>query len=230
MRKVSIIIPAYNESRTLPEIISRVYAVALPNWQKEVIVVDDGSTDNSEVVLKELAFKYLDLKVVQKSNGGKGSAIKKGLDFVTGDYVLIQDADLECDPADYPKLLAPITEASDISVMGSRNIVGSNEMKKSGLRYGNLALTKIFNILIGSKLTDITGCYKVFPSHIIDKVRSLPSNDFVFDAIELTYTMLRNTKVVEVPVHYYPRTVSDGKKLRIKDGFKCLKGLIKLVI
>lgn len=223
--KLSIIIPCFNEAKTIRELFSRVKAVEIPAvWEKEIIIVDDGSKEETKVVLNELLVENPEvLRVIfKKENRGKGSAVKTGLAEATGDYLIIQDADLEYDPNDYVQLLEPLLESEGLSVFGSRTL-GNNNVPFSRLYfYGGLLVSKVFNIAFSTHLSDITTCYKVFPRVLVKEILEQPSNDFVFDAVELTSVIARNTKVIEVPISYHSRTRQEGKKISWRDGILCI--------
>lgn len=222
--KLSIVIPCFNEAKTVREVVARVQAAEIPaSWQKEIIIVDDGSAQETKDVLDALLLEESQIRVIFKErNGGKGSAVKAGLAEATGDYIIIQDADLEYDPNDYPRLLAPLLEKEGISVFGSR-ILGRNNVPFSKVYfYGGLLVSKIFNLVFGTRLSDITTCYKVFPRALVAEIVAQPSNDFVFDAIELTSVIARRTTIVEVPISYHSRTREEGKKISWRDGVRCV--------
>ncbi len=227
-RKLSIVIPVYNESQTIKEIVAKVVQVALPyGWQKEIIVVDDGSTDGTRDILSNL---NKDIRVIlREENGGKGAALKDGFKAVTGDYVLIQDADAEYNPSEYPTLLQPIIEGKSEVVFGSRtlskNLVPLNRI----YFYGGLLVTRIFNFLFRTKLTDLATCYKVFPKACAEKMIAMPSDDFVFDVVEISHYLLRmGMMIVEVPITYDSRSKSKGKKLNWRHGMHCMNRIMAL--
>lgn len=226
--KLSIVIPCYNEERYIQEIISRVQAALLPQaLEKEIIVVDDGSWDGTRAILARLGS---DIQVILKEkNEGKGSALKAGFRAATGDYIIVQDADLEYNPDDYGVLLKPILEGRAQIVFGSRNMNARNQSSSALFFYGGRALTGAFNVLFGSRLTDITTCYKLFPSSLVDQLIFLPSNDFVFDGVEFTYVLTKsNFSLIEVPITYRPRHTNEGKKIRISDGIKFLLAMLRI--
>lgn len=228
MNKLSIIIPCYNEGKTMNKVLKKVKEAKLPqDWEREIIIVDDGSEDNTKKILREL--KDGDIKLIFKEkNEGKGAALKKGFEVVSGDYILIQDADLEYNPNDYIKLFQPIIKGKSDIVFGLRTLK-RNDVPFSRLHfYGGLFICKIFNLLFGTKLADITTCYKLFPRNLISKLIYLPSNDFVFDAVELTYCLIMNGKIVEVPIDYRPRSRKEGKKINWRDGVRCLLSMLKI--
>jgi len=221
---VSIIMPVYNEEETLGEIIQRVQAV---NTWKELIIIDDGSTDRSSIVLQTLHARYPNNIVARThaENRGKGAAIRTGLDQSTGDFVLIQDADLEYDPTYYPQLFAPFINPDVKVVYGSRNL--RPNPRSSFLYYwGGKLLTHFTNLIYRTHLTDITTGYKVFNARLL-KDLSLETDGFEFCA-EVTSKILRNKiPIIEVPISYSPRSFQEGKKLRWSDGLVALWTLLK---
>ena len=222
-RTLSVVIPVYNERQTIEATLKKVIGVGLPaGWNKEVIVVDDGSTDGTKEVLKSWVSKVT--VIFSPQNGGKGAALKLGFKAAEGDYIIIQDADLEYDPADYCKLLQPIIERKSQVVFGSR-VLNKNAVPFSRIYfYGGLLITKIFNLLFGTKITDVATCYKVFPRQYALEAASLPANDFVFDVIELTDFLLRKDRnIVEVPISYVSRHKTEGKKLNWRHGWRCFR-------
>lgn len=223
--KLSIIVPCYNEEKTVGTIIRRVLAVQFAGWTTEVIVVNDGSTDNTASILDQFSS---DVKVVHLSqNSGKGSAVKAGLEAATGDFAVIQDADLECQPEEIPLLLRPLRDsASDkkIAVMGSRELHAQNPKGFSLSRLGSLSITKLINILYSSSLTDASMCYKLFPKAAFDYFSTGGFEAellFVVRLLEASYT------IVEVPVSYHPRDQKGGKKIKYRDGFKIIMRILK---
>jgi dolichol-phosphate mannosyltransferase len=221
---LSIIIPCFNEAKTIREILARVKAAELPEpWQKEIIIVDDGSKEETKNALRALHNENPDISIIFKEeNGGKGSAVKAGLREATGDYIIIQDADLEYDPNDYARLLAPIIEKKAEAVFGSRT-KGSDAVPFSQTYfYGGLLVTGLFNIAFGTRLTDVATCYKVFPRSFVPELLKLPSGDFVYDVVELSYAIARRTKIAEVPISYHFRTRKEGKKINWRHGVRCV--------
>lgn len=226
MRKLSIIIPVYNERNTITTIIRAVEQSPLPGIEKEIIVVDDCSVDGTRTVLKE--FENRHRIVYHAHNQGKGGAIKTGFQHVTGDYVLIQDADLEYDPNDYATLMQPILEKRSSVVFGSRTLQKNNVPFSAVYFYGGLFVSKIFNNLFGSKLSDIATCYKVFPARFIPHFGNFQKNDFVFDVVNITYVLHKNADIVEVPIHYHARTRKFGKKLNWRHGVRCVLEMFRI--
>lgn len=221
--KLSIIIPVYNEKATINQIIDRVQAVQLP-IPKEIIIVDDGSTDGTSEIVKS---REKDVAKVHLSrvNFGKGAGIRIGLTYVTGNMVIIQDADLELDPNEYQHLIEPIIKGQTNVVYGSRFT-----QRVAGLGFlallANKFLVLLTNILYGCKLTDMETCYKVFRVDSIKKIK-LRCMGFEFEP-EVTAKLLRSgNKIYEVPISYKPRTRREGKKINWKDGIKAVYYLIK---
>ncbi len=211
--KLSVVIPVYNEEKTIARVISRVAALPL---NTEIIVVDDNSKDGTRDVLGKLA-DVKGLKIFLKEpNQGKGAALRTGFSQVTGDLVVIQDADLEYDPLDIPKLLVPILNGDADVVYGSRFI--GEELQDESLvhRMGNAVLTRASNLINGLSLTDMETCYKAFSRQVIESVR-IDQNRFGIEP-ELTAKLARRGfRFVEVPISYNYRTYSEGKKIGVKD-------------
>lgn len=220
-KKISILIPVFNEEKTVDLILERVLNQT-KGWDKEIIAINDGSIDKT---LEKLQRFSNEVSVISyEKNQGKGVALKKGLEKATGEIIIIQDADLEYDPKDYPKLLQPILKGETKIVYGSRNLsprVGGE--KKYYL--GNLFLTKIVNFLFRTKLNDINTGYKVFETKTLKELRIQTRRFEVCE--ELTIKALRrNLKIVEVPISYYPRTFKEGKKIRAIDGLKAILAIL----
>lgn len=213
---LSIIIPVYNEARTIEEIVDRVKRAAASNLEKEIIVVDDGSTDDTRKKLEGLKLKVK--SIYKDKNQGKGAALREGFKIAAGDIILIQDADLEYDPADYEKLLAPILSGSAEVVYGSR--IGRSSL--------NSLFTFISNLLTGQHLTDIMTGYKVFARAALLKVKdNLQENGFGFEP-EITIKLSRmGYKILEVPIVYTPRTKTDGKHMNLKEQAKVVAALFR---
>ncbi|MBU0579765.1 MAG: glycosyltransferase family 2 protein [Candidatus Margulisbacteria bacterium] len=222
--KLSVLIPVYDEKPTIEIILQKIRAVPV---EKELIMVDDFSKDGSREILKEIESRNEpDLKILyHDKNQGKGAAIRTGLKEVTGDYVLIQDADLEYDPNDYLDLIQALQKNKADVVYGSRFLGVCKNMSLSHY-FGNKLLTFMANLLYGTKLTDIETCYKLWKKDLIKSI-DFKANRFEFEP-EITSKMLKkNIKIIEVPIHYDAREFDQGKKISWKDGFSSLWTLIK---
>ena len=227
--KLSVIIPVFNEQATLAELVARVLAVDLGQMQKELIVVDDGSTDGTRAVIAQLEARYPEVRsVLQPKNQGKGAAVARGIQEYQGDVLIIQDADLEYDPAEYPLLLAPILRGDADVVYGSRFLgsPGGHRVLYFWHSIGNRLLTLISNAFTDLNLTDVEVCYKVVTRKIADRL-DLRSKRFAVDP-EITCKVARlGARVYEVPVSYNGRTYAEGKKITWKDGFAALGTILR---
>jgi glycosyltransferase involved in cell wall biosynthesis len=220
--KLSVIVPVYNEENTIQEILRQVRAVGLAH---EIIVVDDGSTDRTRALLQREAEHAGTAVILHDRNRGKGEAVRTGFDRATGDILLIQDADLEYDPRDYPALLRPIEEGRVKVVYGSR-FLGPRTAMMFWHMLGNKVLTLVTNVLYNAILSDMETCYKVFRA---DVVRDIPlrSRRFEFEP-EITAKILkRGHRIFEVPISYYGREYDEGKKITWREGPKAMWTLIK---
>ena len=222
--KLTIIIPCYNEEKTIGIIIDKVKKTNLQQIKKEIIVVDDGSNDNSLEILRSITDIYL---IENRNNLGKGGAIQKGLSKSTGDYIIIQDADLEYDPNDYIKLLNKAINDGELVVYGSRILNKKNNYSTISFYLGGLLVTFFTNLIFrNSNLTDQPTCYKLFKSDIIKNI-NLTSKGFEFCSEVTAKILKKNINIAEVPINYYPRKKKDGKKIKWTDGLIALKTLIK---
>jgi glycosyltransferase involved in cell wall biosynthesis len=222
--KLSVIIPVFNEVGTIQEIVSRVVATGLPF---EIIIIDDGSSDGTRAILSELQKQSEKIRVIlQDKNYGKGYAIRTGLKAVQGDIVLIQDADLEYDPREYPNLLKPLEEDISDVVYGSRFLGGARRPTLFWNMVANRILTFTTNILYNNILSDMETGYKVFRMSALDGV-SFKSQGFEFEP-EFTAKMLKKkARIYEVPITFNPRDYSKGKKIKLSDAFIAMWSLVK---
>jgi len=228
--KVSIIIPCYNEKNTILEILKKIENVKLDKIQKEIIIIDDCSTDGTGEILKNLFYSLKVQVIFHDKNLGKGAAIRAGLKHVTGDIVIIQDADLECDPVDYPQLLKPILDGKADVVYGSRFTVSQPHRVWFFRHYlANKILTLFSNVLTNLNLSDMETCYKAFKSSIISSI-SLKENGFGFECEFTMKIAKKRYRIYEVGISYYGRHYSEGKKIKWKDGLWTLWCLIKYKI
>ena len=224
---LSVVIPCFNESKTLSECISRV-RIQSNVFDLEIIVVDDFSTDGSREILKSLLQqKQIHTLILHDLNKGKGAALRSGFEVATGEIVIIQDADLECDPSEYQSLVSPIIGGVADVVYGSR-FLQSNPRKVGSFRkyVANKFLTALSNFFTDLHLTDMETCYKVFRRGILNNAR-LTEDRFGFEP-EITHEISRMMiSVAEIPISYNPRTVLDGKKIGLGDGFRAIYVILK---
>ena len=226
--KLSVVMPVYNEQATLREVISRVLAVPL---DIELICVDDGSRDGSREILSELQSSHPQLRVLlQPQNTGKGAALRRGIQESTGDYILIQDADLEYDPSDYPALLHPLLEGKADVVYGSRFLGSAPHRVLYFWHYvANRILTLLSNALTNMNLTDMETCYKVFRREILQSI-PIEEDRFGFEPEITVKIAKRRLRVYEVGISYWGRTYEEGKKIGWKDGVRALWCLVKYTL
>lgn len=220
--KLSVVIPVYNEIVTIKEILNRVRSVP---QDKEIIVIDDGSTDGTKEWLKEAAGE--DVKVLfHPENNGKGAALRTGFEQVTGDIVIVQDADLEYDPSEYGRLIEPILDGRADVVYGSRFTGGPQRVLFFWHYVGNKFLTLLSNMLTNVNLSDMETCYKVFRAHLLEKI-TIKSNRFGFEPeITAKFAGLK-CRIYEVPISYSGRGYEEGKKITWRDGVAALFHIIR---
>lgn len=220
---VSVIIPVYNEEKTILDVVERVLALPL---ETEIIIVDDASTDDTPERLATLADEP-NLRVVRHAtNQGKGAAIRTGLSLAGGDIVTIQDADLEYDPAEIPRLVEPILRGEYDVVYGSRYLKGSRNDSSLLHRFGNALLTRLSNAFTGQRLTDMETCYKAFRRNVLDGIE-ITQDRFGVEP-ELTAKVARRKCVIhEIPISYHGRGYGDGKKIGVRDGFRALYCIVR---
>lgn len=215
---LSVVIPCYNEENNIESLVRKVLEAPVKN--KEIIVVDDCSKDGTRAILESVIKPLVSKVIYHEVNGGKGAALRTGFKAATGDVVIIQDADLEYDPMEYPKVVGPIFEGTAEVVYGSR-FLGQKRKGYLANRIANWGLTSFSNLFTRQKLTDMETCYKAFKREIIQSV-DITENRFGFEP-EITAKISKmGIKIKEVPISYYPRTNEEGKKIGFKDGLRAL--------
>src|SRR5580658_6446915 len=226
--KLSVVIPVYNERTTLRAVVERVLAVPL---ELEVLCVDDGSKDGSREILADLQSRYAQVQIFQQPrNMGKGAALRRGIQEATGDFVVIQDADLEYDPADYPLLLDPLIQGKADVVYGSRFLgAAPHRVLYFWHSVGNRLLTLLSNCLTNINLTDMETCYKVFRRDVIQSI-PIEENRFGFEPEITVKVARRHLRIYEVGISYWGRTYEEGKKIGWKDGVRAVWCLLKYSI
>ncbi|HEX9839404.1 MAG TPA: glycosyltransferase family 2 protein [Anaerolineales bacterium] len=220
---LSVIIPVYNEAEHIREIVKRVQSTKLT---KEIIIVDDGSEDGTRSILQELDGKKKVRVILHECNQGKGAAVVTGLNAAKGDILLIQDADLEYDPRDYPILLKPIKEGIADVVYGSRFLGGSHRVTMFWHMVANKSLTLMTNILYNTILTDMETGYKVFRREVIEGM-TIKAKRFNFEPEFTAKILKRNYRIFEVPITFNPRDYAQGKKIKLKDAFEAVWTLLR---
>ena len=230
MKKLSIIIPCYNEKNLVGKILDKIISTQLSyEIEKEIIVIDDASTDGTESVLQEYSLQHPAVNIIrQQTNSGKGAAVRKALQIVTGDIVIIQDADMEYDPKDYNKMLQPILEGYADVVYGSRFMgEGPHRVLFFFHTIGNKFLTFLSNLLTGLNLSDMETGYKMFKTELLKQVR-IKENRFGFEPeITAKISHIKNIRIYETGIAYYGRTYNEGKKINWVDGFHAIWCILK---
>ncbi|MDB5105168.1 MAG: glycosyl transferase family 2 [Fibrobacteres bacterium] len=222
--RISVVIPVYNEAATVAKLYASVLATGLAD---EVILVNDGSTDGTTEILDGLAKRNTGTRVIhQPRNAGKGAALRTGIASVTGDIVLIQDADLEYDPANYGTLLKPILDGRADVVFGSRFLGDTRRVLFFWHSVGNSLLTLLSNIFTNLNLSDMETCYKVFTKSALEGIL-IRENRFGFEPEIVAKVARKRLRIYEVPISYHGRTYEEGKKIRMRDGFRALWVIIK---
>jgi glycosyltransferase involved in cell wall biosynthesis len=221
--KLSVVVPVYNEEKTIAEILKRVQNVGLAD---EIIVIDDGSSDGTAAIIKKLSSDKGIKFIAHPKNLGKGAAVRTGIEAARGEMILVQDADLEYYPEDYPALIKPIENGSADAVYGSRFMGGPRRTTMFWHMVANKMLTFLTNILYNNILTDMETGYKLFKREILQDI-TIRSNSFDFEP-EITAKLLkRRARIFEVPITFNPRDYSEGKKIGLKDAFQALWALVK---
>jgi glycosyltransferase involved in cell wall biosynthesis len=228
--KLSVVIPAYNEERTVAETIQRVKTVDLGALDLEIVVVDDGSKDQTREILKTIPGIRV---VLHERNSGKGAAVKSGFRAATGDIVLIQDADLEYDPQDYGSLVQPMLDGRVDAVIGSRFILERLQFFGKGAKspffthyIGNILIVRLTNALYKHSATDYEGCLKAFSKSVVDSI-PIEANGFEYDNELICKLLRRGHRIAEVPIKYRPRTYEEGKKIKWQDGVRMIWTIVK---
>ncbi len=220
--KLSVIIPVFNEEKYICEIVKKILKVPI---EKEIIIVDDYSKDNTRELLSKIKNEKVKI-FYHKHNKGKAGAIKTAQKYITGDIVIIQDGDLEYEPMDYIKLVKPIIENRAKAVYGNRFYKGFVKGMTLKQRIGNFFMTFFINIFLRQKLNDMETCYKTIKSEYFKKIK-IESKGFGIDP-EITAKLIKmGIKIKEIPIHYYPRTYNEGKKINIKDAIRTFYTIIK---
>ena len=225
IKKLSIIIPVFNERATVEKIVRKVKNVSL-SCEKEIVLVDDGSLDGTREILEKMAAEDASVTVLfHEKNRGKGSAVKTGLSKITGDFTIIQDADLEYDPEDYQRLIVPVLKDKAVVVYGSR-FTGEHRNMFFWHLLGNRFLSLVTNILYNTTISDMETCYKLFQTAILKSI-TLKSKKFDFEPEVTAKVLKKGIRIYEVPISYAGREFSEGKKITWRDGFAACWALVR---
>ena len=231
-KKLSILIPAYNEQETIVQLLDKVKSVKIP-LEKDIIIIDNNSKDNTNPLVADWIFRNRNIRarLICEKMPGKGAAVRAGMKVATGDILIMQDADLEYDPNDYNELLNPIIEGKTKVVYGNRWGFKENKSSYFSFYAGGRAMTIIGTVIFGKNVKDINTCYKVWTADLTNKAE-FKENGFAFDFAEITPFFIKLLKkdkmeIIIVPIHYYPRTIEQGKKINWKDGLYGIWAMLK---
>ena len=226
MRKLSVIICCYNEQATIRDIIERTSAVNLgPNWTREIIVVDNFSTDNTRQILSEIDNPAMRV-ILHERNMGKGKSIRTGIDNMTGDYMIIQDADAEYDPAEHTRFCEKADETNAAAIFGSRVLGGDVHYKYAHAYLGVRVLTTITNVFFGGHLTDVATATKMVRGDVVQSL-NLTTTDFNLDFELPDKILLSGHEIIEIPISYNPRSYAEGKKIKTSDGLRAMVTMVR---
>lgn len=230
--KLSILIPAYNEQKTIVQLLDKVKSVKI-QLEKDVIVIDNNSKDNTNKLVSDWISSNGDVRarLIVEKTPGKGAAVRSGIKIANGDILIMQDADLEYDPGDYNELLNPIMEGRTKVVYGNRWGFKENKLSYLSFYAGGRTMTSIGTVIFRKNVKDINTCYKVWTADLTQSVK-FKENGFAFDFAEITPHFIRSLKkekmeIMIVPIHYYPRTIEQGKKINWKDGVYGIWAMLK---
>jgi glycosyltransferase involved in cell wall biosynthesis len=226
MKKLSVIICCYNEQATIRDIIARTKAVRLgPSWDREIIVVDNYSTDGTREILQQIDDPEINV-IFHERNMGKGMSIRTGITNMTGDYMIIQDADAEYDPAEHPRFCDKADETGAAAIFGSRVLGGDVKYKYAHAYLGVRVLTTVTNLLFGGNLTDVATATKMVRGDVVRSL-NLTTTDFNLDFELPDKILLSGHEIIEIPISYNPRTYEEGKKIRTRDGIRALFTMLR---
>lgn len=225
VRKLSVVVPVFNEKNTVSEIINRILSAPSNDLEKEIIIIDDASTDGTREILQNLNHNSHIKVVHHDKNQGKGAALRTGFNHVTGDIIIVQDADLEYDPKEYPILLSPILENKADVVFGSRFHAGPRRALLFWHYFGNLFLTFFSNLLNNLNLSDMETGYKMFTRNVMDNLH-IRSDRFGFEPEFTAKVARKNWRIYEVPISYNGRSYAEGKKISWKDGVRAIFAIV----